>query len=166
VDELRITRHGRERLDDVEPLWLALHAHHSEVSPRVAGLPARTSEEGWALRRRRYEEELAAPGACVLLAERHGRLVGYAIVRTSPGLGFWRSQPEVGELETLVVDVDARGRGVGSALLDRARRELQELGMTELVVRVVAANEEAVAFYRRHGFEVGFHTLIGGLPGR
>jgi len=34
-----------EHLDAVEPLWSALHAHHAEITPVLAGAPAREAGE-------------------------------------------------------------------------------------------------------------------------
>ncbi|MET9921515.1 GNAT family N-acetyltransferase [Streptomyces sp. NPDC059605] len=52
------------------------------------------------------------------------------------------------ELEHLYLRPDARRRGVGSLLLDRARRS----SAGELTLYVFRRNTDARAFYERHGF--------------
>lgn len=52
-----------------------------------------------------------------------------------------------GRLEMLFVDADARGRGIGSALLAYG---IERLGVSELTVN--EQNPQAVAFYTRRGF--------------
>lgn len=88
-------------------------------------------------------EEIAAamadrylPGVDLWAAERDGRVLGFS------GTGS-------GRLEMLFVDADARGGGVGTALLEHA---VEHLGVTE--VDVNEQNEQAAGFYARHGFTV------------
>ncbi|MFE7621024.1 GNAT family N-acetyltransferase, partial [Streptomyces sp. NPDC057496] len=52
------------------------------------------------------------------------------------------------ELEHLYLRPDARRRGIGSLLLDRARRS----SAGELTLYVFRRNTDARAFYERHGF--------------
>lgn len=63
-------------------------------------------------------------------------------------------------LETLVVVPAARGEGVGTALLERVRAETRAIGATHLGAGAVTANEGAIRFDRRHGFEPMFTELI------
>ena len=63
-------------------------------------------------------------------------------------------------LETIVLLPEARGKGLGTALMDRVREEVREAGGTRLGLSVVAANEAAISFYRRHGFEPAFIEMI------
>lgn len=60
-------------------------------------------------------------------------------------------------LEDFFVVEDWRGRGVGSALLERAMREASQRRCFEVRLDVALNNEPARAFYRRHNFqEEGF----------
>ena len=58
----------------------------------------------------------------------------------------------VGELR-LVIDPDHRRQGLGRLLAQRAVVEAVELGMTKLVVEVVAEQEATVAMFTGLGFE-------------
>lgn len=145
-----IDRAGRERLDDVEPLWLALREHHVAIAP-ANGEPLPPAES-WRRRRAQYEGWLAQPDSFLLIAERDGAPIGFALVRTRPGSATWEGSDRVGEVETLVVLPGERDRAVGGALLDRVCEELARLDIGELTLHVLSENEAAIEFYRRHGF--------------
>ena len=53
-------------------------------------------------------------------------------------------------LAALFVRPDRQGRGVGHALLQEAKRQ-----GASLHARVFVENDQAVRFYRRHGFRIG-----------
>lgn len=59
------------------------------------------------------------------------------------------------EVEPIVVAPDARGTGVGRALIDTLVAVVGDLGVRDLAVRVVGRNADAIRFY--HG--VGFDTI-------
>ncbi len=71
-----------------------------------------------------------------LVAERSGRMAGFAAVDRE------------GLIAALFVAADARGRGVGSALLEAAQARRPE----GLALWTFAANAGARRFYARHGF--------------
>ena len=54
-------------------------------------------------------------------------------------------------IETLSVDPDWRGRGVGTELMDAVDDELDRIGVRDLFVDAVATNEQAPRFYERRG---------------
>ena len=119
----RIALAGPERLDELGPLWLQLHHHHARVS-RVQ--PFVDDETSWAARRRSYVETFEH-GGFALVAEDGDDLVGYAMVRIHEGPDdSWALEDRYGEVWTVVVAESARGRGVGSALLDAVDAELAE----------------------------------------
>jgi len=105
-----------------------------------------TAVRGW------VEQALATTGAddrAILVAERDGRVVGFVTVAEqqhwSGGLDAY-----VGEL---AVGRDAEGRGVGRALVDRARAWAAGRGLSRLALATGAANAEARSFYAGQGFE-------------
>jgi ribosomal protein S18 acetylase RimI-like enzyme len=57
-------------------------------------------------------------------------------------------------LDDLWVLRDSRRCGVGRRLLAQAEAEIMARGHDTLRLRVVASNEGAVAFYRRHGWQI------------
>ena len=116
-----VVRGGPERIDDLQPLWESLSEHHAAIAPHLRQLGGlRTAAESWRLRRKLYEEWLAEPGAFVLVADDGGRPVGYALVHMRGPEETWTTGERIAELESLTVLPEYRGRGIGSALLDRA----------------------------------------------
>jgi GNAT superfamily N-acetyltransferase len=140
---------GLERLDALRPLWHALQAHHAAIAPQFG--PIRPPEESWARGRDRYEAWLQAGEAFVLIAEEDGNAIGYAFVHLGHGSDTWATTDRVAQLETLAVLPDARGRGVGSALMTAMLAELRRRNVSEWRVGVVATNHDAVRFYERCG---------------
>jgi len=86
------------------------------------------------------------PGTARLVAVDDGVVVGYVAVAR---LHSWSSH--VGEV-SVIVDPAHRGRGVGRALARRAVLEAVRLGLTKMVIEVVADQEAAIAMFRSLGF--------------
>jgi ribosomal protein S18 acetylase RimI-like enzyme len=91
-------------------------------------------------------ESWLRPGAARSLAVEDGVVIGSVAVVPLQG---WSSH--VGEVR-LVVDPDRRRRGIGRALTRHAVLDALGLGLTKIVVEVVAEQEAAVAMFRSHGF--------------
>jgi hypothetical protein len=100
---LVIARAGADRIADLEPLYRALHMHHTTVAPRLGGIAAREVAASWQRRRSKYEAWMAAPSAFVLLAERGETLVGFALVTVGDGYDAWASHDRVADVRDLVV---------------------------------------------------------------
>ena len=81
----------------------------------------------------------------VRVAEENGVAVGVVALT-------WREWNRRAELTHLYVDVGARGRGVGAALLADAGAVAEGWGARCLWVETQQVNAPAVRFYRRHGF--------------
>ncbi len=90
------------------------------------------------------------------LVHEHGRLVGYAVL----GLGFGI---EYGGPDAFVDDLylvpEARGRGLGHAVLAQLEHEARALGLAALFLVVDPENIPARRLYDRVGFD-GTHWLL------
>jgi len=155
-----IERGGAKLIGELEPLWLALVAHHHASAPHLG--PVREPEDTWARRRASYEKWLAEPDAFVLVArdEATGRAVGYAMVVIDTPGPTWPNPERRAEVETLALLPEARGAGLGHALLERVQEEVAPLGIEDLHLTAIAANESALRFYEREGFRpmlIGLH---------
>jgi ribosomal protein S18 acetylase RimI-like enzyme len=155
---------GRERLGDLEPLYAALHEFHRGVSAVPLTEPL---ARAWAARRATYEEHLGAGRAIVHVASLRGRPVGYAFtILHAAGDDTFPLAPGYAELYTLAVVPEARGGGIGSALLDAVDAALEVRGVTSLVVAVMAANADAIRLYERRGLVAGEVLLYRLGPAR
>jgi ribosomal protein S18 acetylase RimI-like enzyme len=164
MSEVRIVGAGSDRLPDIEPLWRSLHDHHVTVDdPRLAAI--RREQQNWTGRREGFERVLSRTDAFMVLAEVEGRPVGYAVVDVRDRAENWRiTGDRYADLESIAVLPDARGRGIGTALLREIYRRLRTIGVMELTTRVVVGNTGARRFYERAGFLPSTLNYHGRIP--
>jgi ribosomal protein S18 acetylase RimI-like enzyme len=95
-----------------------------------------------------FEQE----GVRILVVEEPGveGLLGYSAYGSSRDPDAGR---ETGEVRTFFVASASWRRGIGSAMMDRALRDLREMGFADATVWSFADNARANAFYEHHGFE-------------
>ncbi len=152
-------------LDAVEPLWNALQAHHTAISPDLGqGTPSRQPGDAWRIRRSKYERWLRDPDTFFVLAEIAGKPVGYAFVTVGPGYASWQTGQRLAELETLSVLPEHRGGGVGSALLDAVWSRLGALEVEDMAITTTTTNVDSHRFYEREGFRQRFAVYYGKAP--
>ena len=151
-----VIRAGAERLDELEPSWNALRAHHHAVTPHWGAL--RDADDSWARRRATYAAILAE-GGVLFLAVEDERIAGHAICETEHGGSpTWVWLQDVLALVDLVVLPEFRGRGIGAALMAAVEAEGRKRGVAALDLAVVAPNTGARRFYERHGFRADIVT--------
>ncbi|MFP8962191.1 GNAT family N-acetyltransferase [Streptomyces nanhaiensis] len=112
--------------------------------------------QGGGDREERWRARLGVPGAH-FAALLEGRPVGQVSGVAEPG-------GEAAELVSMWVGPDARGRGVGDALVRAVEGWARRAGARKLRLSVMPGNEHAAALYRRHGFE-DLGPVGDGLPG-
>ena len=138
-------------LDALESLWIALHRHHRTVVPSAAMLVDDDSVS-WSRRRALYGGWMETGDALVLVARRGGAPVGYAVAHLQDGPDdTFAVGARYAELYSLSVAPEGRGGGVGTALMDALDERLDELGIVDLSIGVMARNEDAIRFYRKRG---------------
>lgn len=93
-----------------------------------------------------FERQLGGPG--FLVADATGGLSGFVVADTIPNHG----RP-LGHVKDLAVAPDARGDGVGSALLTRALGVLRAQGVQSAKLEVRRSNTPALSLYRKFDFE-------------
>jgi GNAT superfamily N-acetyltransferase len=141
-----VRRAGPRDVDRVAALWTELAEHHARLDPRHALRPGAPEEI-----RRFAAAELADPDAVALLYEQSGRALGLCMARIEHAPPILREivRAEIGEL---FVREEARGRGVGRALVDAALAWVRARGVEGVVVRVFESNANGRAFWRALGF--------------
>jgi ribosomal protein S18 acetylase RimI-like enzyme len=161
--ECRIRRGDAGNIPELQPLWMSMVDAHRAVAGQT--WPVRASEDAWAIRRKEYLGWLEDGTGTLLIATIGGSaaLVGYAMLCVHPPGATWDLGAEIGELESLAVAEEARGQGVGSALLEACRTELTSRGIAYWSVAVVDANAGAVRLYERVGFEPYYRLMLGRL---
>jgi ribosomal protein S18 acetylase RimI-like enzyme len=93
----------------------------------------------------------------LLLALDQEELVGYGLSHVLPAeetwvADTWRTGPRIAEVESLSILPAYRGRGIGTALLDRLEDEIEAQGVEDLVIGVLPGNVDAIRLYERRGF--------------
>ncbi|WP_129112640.1 ribosomal protein S18-alanine N-acetyltransferase [Halegenticoccus tardaugens] len=83
-----------------------------------------------------------------MVAVRDGEVVGYVVSDTVPNYGR-----DIGHVKDIAVREDARGRGVGRRLLERALTALVLDGAALVKLEVREGNRRAQSLYRDVGFE-------------
>lgn len=63
------------------------------------------------------------------------------------------AEGEIGEIVSLVVNKNARGQGIGTKLLNEAKKWISETGCVNIRIRANVKREDAHQFYKEHGFE-------------
>ena len=109
--------------------------------------------------RKLFEEEIgrAFSDAVVVVEEPGGEVAGYAIC--------WTVGQE-SHLLNIAVRPDARGRGIGRALLMECLRRGAHAGASRIYLEVRPSNQQAIRMYRREGFRFvgireGYYTDTG-----
>jgi len=101
--------------------------------------------------------------ACLVAEDEAGVLVGFA------SLSHYRDRPAYATTveDSVYVDRDAQGRGVGRALLEGIVETATAHGFHTVVARIVDGHEASIALHRACGFElVGIEREIGRKFGR
>ncbi len=91
-----------------------------------------------------YDELRQSETRHYVVAEAGGRIVGYA--------GLMCLQP-IADIQTIAVEQDVEGRGIGSALLTTLLEEARVRGADDVLLEVRADNPRAQKLYLRFGFE-------------
>ncbi|MEU8483057.1 MULTISPECIES: GNAT family N-acetyltransferase [unclassified Streptomyces] len=91
-----------------------------------------------------------------LVAELDGRLAGYVRIAYPTALA---ANTHVRQIQGLAVAADARGAGVGRALVRAALEHARKAGARRMTLRVLGHNAPARALYESEGF-----TVEGVLP--
>lgn len=91
---------------------------------------------------------LASPVSKVLLAEKHGQIVGLLSYSIRPDLYHTANSCLI---EELMVHEGSRGQGAGGALLEELFSRLEASRCAEVSLAVMPNNIQAIRFYRRHG---------------
>lgn len=97
----------------------------------------------------RLEKIRQRNGRVIVAVDENGDIVGCVHVFIDLRL----AEGEMGEIVSLVVKKELRGKGTGTKLLNKARGWVQDAGCKKIRIRANAIREEAHQFYKEQGFE-------------
>lgn len=93
---------------------------------------------------------VAAPGHCLDVAERDGRVVAFIHFYARAAI---EKPPEV-IVQALVVDAGLRGGGIGRHLMQRAENWAADNGYPSVALGTQTSRDDAHAFYERLGYQI------------
>jgi len=128
--------YGDADRDACRTLWVELTQWHRDIyeAPEIGGDDPAAS----------FDSHLAHVGAeNIWVAEEDDRVVGF--------VGMIPGETDA-ELEPIVVRTAYRGRGIGQALAETVVSSAKERGLRQVLVRPVARNADAIAFFHSRGF--------------
>ena len=99
---------------------------------------------------------------CRLVARKDGQVVGWAALSPASGRCVYAGVTEV----SVYVAADARGQGVGKALLSALVEASEQEGIWTLQAGIFPENEASIALHKRCGFRVlGRRERLGQMDG-
>ncbi|MEX0782076.1 MAG: N-acetyltransferase family protein [Dehalococcoidia bacterium] len=121
-------------------------------------------EEPWPLERRlAWWQDHNNPLEPILVAEVDGSVAGFAYLTRMSAKSGWRFTRE----NTIYIDADWRGRGVGRVLLTGLLGEARRIGVHLVVASITDENEASIKLHASLGFEtVGTLREAGYKGGR
>jgi ribosomal-protein-alanine N-acetyltransferase len=101
-----------------------------------------------------YESLLAEMPEAFLVAENHGKIVGYIMCKTEYGFSNFKKLGFVkkGHVVSVAVLEEYRKKGLGSAIVEEAIKGVKERRCDELYLEVRCSNNDAVRLYEKLGF--------------
>jgi len=124
--------------------------YHADILPEVFRVfpgPARPRDV--------VAEYVEAEDKAYFLAETNGEVVGCLNIARQTASAYPMYRPrEFAMIMNVVVDEAHRRKGIGTALLEEAKRWARDRHLSVIQLGVWVANGPAVAFYAKHGFRV------------
>lgn len=148
-----------EDVPGVLPMVGAICAMHEQLDPdRYAMLPDVVQRyERWLPARSRDPRSVFLVGT-----DDAGRLRGFLVATIETSIPIYRLS-EFGFIHDVWVDPEARGTGLGGALVDGALARFRTLGVSQVRLETAAANDIARRLFSSRGFRVGTVDMLKSL---
>jgi len=134
---------NQNELNIIGPLWEKLNAHHISLSKYWGKNRRATSFD---MRKKQLLEKSQEGKLCIFLASdvNTKKYIGYCVTTVD--------RENQGEIESIYVENDYRGLGIGDSLMIKALDWLKAMKVTKTILSVGDGNENVFAFYRRYNF--------------
>ncbi len=131
---------NEELLSQIAPLWEQLNALHEAKSVHFKAHYAGFTFE---TRKNTLLKAAEKGNLRVILAYDGEKLIGYCAASVVD---------DTGEVESIFVTEEYRGKGVASGMMERALAWINSVGAAKITLNVSVGNEEALGFYAKHRF--------------
>jgi GNAT superfamily N-acetyltransferase len=148
LSPVTIRRATRADLPALGPLGAQLVRLHHAFDPDRFLAPRPNVEDGYAWF---LGTQLGEPGVVILVAERDGRVIGYAYAGLEP-MSWKELRGPAGFIQDVVVAEPERGAGIGTQLMEAAARWLEEAGAPRVMLLTAAQNQPARRLFEHLGF--------------
>ncbi|MCR5516332.1 MAG: GNAT family N-acetyltransferase [Lachnospira sp.] len=144
---MMIRRALKEDIPTILDLLLQVNLVHHEGRPDIFNVGTKYTKE-------QLEELIKEDLNPIFVAEEDGQVLGYAFCQTQQHIGD-NILTDIKSLyiDDLCVDEKARGKHLGTKLLDYVKSFAKENGYYNVTLNVWACNESAMKFYEKSGFE-------------
>lgn len=139
----------------------AVQSMHYEQVPTFFKPPQADNPDLIAL----FVDRLNREDHIVYIAELDGQAVGHVVcvVQRRPDNPFTFAVNRL-HIDEMSVDERYRRQGIGSALMNQVFELVRERDLSQVTLNVWQFNEQAIAFYRRHGFDAYSLNMSASLP--
>ncbi|MFA6076170.1 MAG: GNAT family N-acetyltransferase [Negativicutes bacterium] len=137
------TTGSEELLDELQPFWEMLTAHHQEKSVYFKQHFAAVQ---YADRKARFLKKTVSGKLRVEFAKNadSGEVAGYCVSSID--------DDKIGDVESLYIKPEYRRQGIGEQLMHNALNWLDEQGSIKKTLSVAYGNEQVFDFYAKFGF--------------
>jgi ribosomal protein S18 acetylase RimI-like enzyme len=151
---IEIVRASEHHISDVGKLWLEYMRFHQDIDPIF------TPRDGTVLG---FEEDqvrrlMKSEDGLVLVALDEGRVVGYSLSEIKGPMKGYKLE-EFGHVHDVAVTASYRRRGIGEKMLGEIMKWFRSKNINRVELSVVAKNQVAYSFWRKHGFTDYIHTF-------
>lgn len=142
MKELDFITGGTELLDDVQPLWEGLNAHHKANSRYFK---EKFEKLTFDVRKKKFINAKDTEIRVDLVKDTEKqKFIGYCISTVNGEL--------TGEIDSLYIEQEYRKYGLGNILMQKSLEWLGSKNVTTRIIVVAEGNEQVLGFYRKYGF--------------
>jgi ribosomal protein S18 acetylase RimI-like enzyme len=141
--------HDKDELDLVRPLWEKLNRFHADKSRHFKKF---FEENSFDKRAEKFLRPHMRVRIDTAVDTNTGEIIGYSLCTVSDF--------KEGEIHSIFVEEEHRGRGIGHHLASRQLLWLEEEGAENVSTTAIVGNEEAFAFYEKFGLLPASTVLI------
>lgn len=114
-----------------------------------------------------FVESLKSKNTLILLAKQKVKLIGLIYIKVEKAANLpLNVARRYAKIQDLLVKGSFKGKGVEEKLLLEAQKWVQSKGVTDIELEIFDYNEEALAFYKKDGFQEVSHIVRKVLKGR